>query len=81
MRAEIELNTQPPDRCYIGSTEVELAIHDSAVEFVEFTSEELFKRDADVYDVGKQSYVTGLPTWNSRLAEPAWKEWVGLENN
>ena len=81
LRAEIELNTQPPDRCYIGSIEVELAIHDSAVEFVEFTSEDLFKRDADVYDVGKQSFVTGLPTWNSRPAEPAWKEWVGLENN
>ena len=76
LRTEIELDTQPPDGFYIGTTEIALAIHSSAVEFIESTSEELFKRDADVYDVGRQSYVTGLATWNGRPSDPTWKEWA-----
>ena len=43
---------------------------------VEAKSEELFRRDADVFSFEHQSIMAGLPRWRDRVAEPAWKEFT-----
>lgn len=77
--AELRSKTEPAIRAdegvYTGILEVEGAIHEQAAGFVEFRSEELFKRDVDVRNLSEHSDLEGLSTWHDSPSEPEWKEY------
>ena len=55
---------------------VEWSSNEETVSLIEAKCEELFRRDADVFSFETQSFMAGLPTWQDRAAEPAWKEFT-----
>ena len=61
--------------------DVDWILHESAAEFIEFQSQELFSRGTNVYDLATESEVTGLPNWHDRPSEPLWKEYTGVQLN
>ncbi len=79
LRSKAQSSIQDRESPYAGVLEVEWASDGSAVGLVEFSSEELFERYVDVYDLSDESKVTGLPTWRDRPAEPGWKEFTSPE--
>ena len=75
LRSKSEPAIRPDEGVYTGILEVEAVIHEQATGFIEFKSEELFKRDVDVHSLVNDSDVLGLPTWHNRSSEPKWKEY------
>ena len=78
LRTKSQPNNIARAKPYTEAVEVEWILEEKVVGFPEFQSEELFGRDAPVYDLGDESEVTGLSNWHDRLSEPPWKEWTSL---
>ena len=61
--------------------EFEFEIRTNAIGFVEFSSEEVYKRDDDVFRLPPDPDWNEHHSWSERLDEPEWKEFIPPESS
>ena len=71
-----EPSFQKGKRAYVGDVDVVLELSGAAAQFIEFQSEELFRRDVDVCNVISETKTVGISSWDDRTAEPQWVEYA-----
>ena len=78
--AELRGNDQPITSAlggeYAGVYEVEWALRENAVSFIESKGEEVFRRGIDVTNLADGKSLTGLATWHDRPSEIEWREFL-----
>ena len=62
------------DAAYPATTTFEWRLGENVARVIEFTSEEVFIRDSDIYDSPDENVMQGLHTWYDRPDEPVWKK-------
>ena len=62
-----------PGTSYVATTGFEWSPPDNIAPFVETKSQEVFERDAKIYQTSDESVLGGLSTWHSRPDEPEWE--------
>ena len=71
-----EPSFQRGELAYVGGVDVVLEFSGVAAQFIEFQSEELFRRDVDVYNAISETEIVGISSWDDRTAEPQWVEYA-----
>ena len=74
LHSRSESSTEGYGNSPIGVQGFELAVNSHAAEFVEFKSEEIYKRDDAVYKLPDDPDWQEYPSWFDRTSEPEWRE-------